>query len=45
MNTILLVLAAAAAVCGVVGGYRQDLRILGVGVFLIAMVLILPVTV
>lgn len=42
MNTLVLILAAAAAVCGVIGGWRADARVLGVGVFLVAVILLLP---
>lgn len=45
MNTVLLILAACAAACGVIGGWRRDPLVLGIGLFLIAVVWLLPVTV
>lgn len=45
MNTIAVILTVAAAVCGVIGGWRRDPLVLGIGLFLIAAVWLLPVAV
>lgn len=42
MNTLVIVLAVAGAVCGAIGGWRQDARVLGAGVVLVALIPLLP---
>lgn len=42
VNTTLLILTVAAAVCGVIGGVIESPRLLGVGVLLVAVVLLMP---
>lgn len=42
MNTLVLLLGAAAAMCAAIGGWRQDVRVLAVGVIFLAVIPLLP---